>query len=115
MCARGLSISDLTAFSSFERIPSRSVLFLLAIVCMVFPTSIGPHPSSSNCPRCSGKSGQKVKGSVLEEGMFSAILDPIEERKFLKVLAISVSFDESCPCMLSSEILLVLLIGQWHL
>lgn len=56
----------------------------------------------------SGKSGQKVRGSVLEGGMFSAILDPIEERKFLKVLAISVSFDESCPCMLSSKILLVL-------
>jgi hypothetical protein len=52
---------------------------------------------------------------VLEGGMFSAILDPIEDRKFLKVLAISVSFDESCPCMLISEILLVLLIGQWHL
>ncbi len=52
---------------------------------------------------------------MLEGGMFSAILDPIEDRKFLKVLAISVSFDESCPCMLISEILLVLLIGQWHL
>ncbi len=75
---------------------------------MVFPTSIGPHPSSSKGLRCPGKSGQKVRGSVLEGGMFSTILDPIEEIKFLKVLAISVSFDESCPCMLSSEILLVL-------
>jgi hypothetical protein len=73
---------------------------------MVFPTSMGPQPSSSSCLRLSGKSGQYESRSRAAGGMLSEMVDPTVEENWLKVFAISDSSDESVPFIFISVILL---------
>jgi hypothetical protein len=89
ICARGRSISYWMALRSLELIPSRSVLHLLAIILMVLPTRMGPHPSNSRCLTVSGRSAQYERGSMVVGGMELEILEPTEEKKLLKGLATS--------------------------
>jgi hypothetical protein len=81
------------------------VLFLLTSVFIVFPTKIGPHPSSSSLCLSSGKSGQKVNGSISVGGIELAIFGPTVEKNLLNVFAISTSLVDSVPLIFSSVIL----------
>ncbi len=66
---------------------------------------MGPILLSSRCLTVSGRTAQYERGSIVVGGMELKILEPTEEKKLLKELAMSLLLMMKVPLVKSSEIL----------